>query len=161
MGTHPIFESDFDCLTGRRLSCSQKLKKMRYVAAYLLAQLGGNAAPDADALKAILSSVGVDADEEKLGKVLSELAGKNIDEVLAEGKEKLASVPSGGGAHPLPAVQQQPVEPPKKQRRRRKRSRPRAKTKIWDSASSIKPRSICRSYRLIPFCPFQTLTVKT
>merc|ERR1712064_119056 len=98
MGTHPIFESDFDCLTGRRLSCSQKLKKMRYVASYLLAQLGGNAAPDADALKAILSSVGVDADEEKLGKVLSELAGKNIDEVLAEGKENLASVPSGGAA---------------------------------------------------------------
>ena len=31
-------------------------------------------------------SVGVDADEEKLGKVISELSGKNIDEVLAEGK---------------------------------------------------------------------------
>ena len=58
-------------------------------------------------------SVGVDADEEKLGKVISELSGKNIDEVLAEGKsqmflgrdwkwflgkEKLASVPSGGAA---------------------------------------------------------------
>merc|ERR1712176_1582170 len=98
MGTHPIFESDFDCLTGSRLSCSQKLKKMRYVAAYLLAQLGGNDAPDADAIKAILSSVGGDADEEKLGKVISELSGKNIDEVLAEGKEKLASVPSGGAA---------------------------------------------------------------
>ena len=28
---------------------------MRYVAAYLLAQLGGNAGPDADAIKAILS----------------------------------------------------------------------------------------------------------
>merc|ERR1712235_123797 len=73
---------------------------MRYVAAYLLAQLGGNEAPDADAIKAILSSVGVDADEEKLSKVISELSGKNIDDVLAEGKEKLASVPSGGGAAP-------------------------------------------------------------
>ena len=41
-------------------------------------------------------SVGVDADEERLSKVISELSGKNIDEVLAEGKEKLASVPSGG-----------------------------------------------------------------
>merc|ERR1711970_751835 len=70
---------------------------MRYVAAYLLAQLGGNDAPSADDLKAILSSVGVDADEERLGKVMSELSGKNIDEVLAEGREKLASVPSGGG----------------------------------------------------------------
>merc|ERR1711915_320532 len=96
MGTHPIFESDFDCLTDVCFVLNQL--KMRYVAAYLLAQLGGNDAPDAAAIKAILSSVGVDADEEKLGKVISELSGKNIDEVLAEGKEKLASVPSGGAA---------------------------------------------------------------
>ena len=69
---------------------------MRYVAAYLLAQLGGNSEPSGDDIKNILSSVGVDADEERLSKVISELSGKNIDEVLAEGKEKLASVPSGG-----------------------------------------------------------------
>merc|ERR1712099_67031 len=74
--------------------------KMRYVAAYLLAQLGGNDAPDAAAIKAILGSVGVDADEEKMNKVISELSGKAIADVLAEGKEKLASVPSGGGAAP-------------------------------------------------------------
>ncbi|CBY33355.1 unnamed protein product [Oikopleura dioica] len=71
---------------------------MRYVAAYLLAQLGGKDAPTADNIKAILSSVGIDADEEKLSLVISQLAGKNIDEVMAEGKEKLASVPSGGAA---------------------------------------------------------------
>merc|ERR1711970_805602 len=85
---------------------------MRYVAAYLLAQLGGNDAPDADAIKAILSSVGVDADEEKLSKVISELSGKNIDDVLAEGKEKLASVPSGGGAA---AAEEAPKEEEKKE----------------------------------------------
>ena len=45
-------------------------------------------------------SVGVDADEEKMNKVISELSGKAIADVLAEGKEKLASVPSGGGAAP-------------------------------------------------------------
>merc|ERR1712127_687753 len=108
MGTHPIFESDFDCLTDP-FRATQKLK-MRYVAAYLLAQLGGNAGPDADAIKAILSSVGVDADEEKLSKVISELAGKNIDDVLAEGKAKLASVPSGAGA----AAEEAPKEEEKK-----------------------------------------------
>merc|ERR1712027_192719 len=98
MGTHPIFESDFDCLTD---VCFVLTKlKMRYVAAYLLAQLGGNDAPDAAAIKAILGSVGVDADEEKMNKVISELSGKAIADVLAEGKEKLASVPSGGGAAP-------------------------------------------------------------
>merc|ERR1711878_84057 len=98
MGTHPIFESDFDCLTDVCFVLNQL--KMRYVAAYLLAQLGGNDAPDAAAIKAILSSVGVDADEEKMNKVISELSGKAIADVLAEGKEKLASVPSGGGAAP-------------------------------------------------------------
>merc|ERR1739847_21296 len=103
MGTHPIFESDFDCLTGRKgVSCSQL--KMRYVAAYLLAQLGGNGSPSAADIKKILASVGVDADEERLGKVISELSGKNIEDVLAEGREKLASVPSGGGAAAAPAA---------------------------------------------------------
>merc|ERR1712226_802227 len=96
MGTHPIFESDFDCLTDVCFVLNQL--KMRYVAAYLLAQLGGNNAPDAAAIKAILGSV--DADEEKMNKVISELSGKAIADVLAEGKEKLASVPSGGGAAP-------------------------------------------------------------
>merc|ERR1712013_425466 len=96
MGTHPIFESDFDCLTDVCFVLTQL--KMRYVAAYLLAQLGGNDAPDAASIKAILGSVGVDADEEKMNKVISELSGKAIADVLAEGKETLASVPSGGGA---------------------------------------------------------------
>merc|ERR1711963_731509 len=64
----------------------------------LLAALGGNESPSADDIKTILSSVGIDADDEKLGKVISELAGKSIADVIAAGNEKLASVPSGGGA---------------------------------------------------------------
>lgn len=43
---------------------------MRYVAAYLLATLGGNASPSADDVKKILSAVGIEADEAKLGLVL-------------------------------------------------------------------------------------------
>ena len=45
------------------------LVKMRYVAAYLLATLGGNASPDEKAVTAILSSVGIEADKTKLAKV--------------------------------------------------------------------------------------------
>merc|ERR1711953_372136 len=88
---------------------------MRYVAAYLLAQLGGNDAPDSAAIKAILASVGVDADEEKLNKVISELSGKDINEVLAEGKEKLASVPSGGAAAPAAGAAAAAEEAPKEE----------------------------------------------
>ena len=58
---------------------------MRYVAAYLLATLGGNSYPSANDIKDILGSVGIDVDDERLDKVISELKGKNIDEVLAAG----------------------------------------------------------------------------
>ncbi len=37
-------------------------------------------------------------------KVVSELAGKNLEELLAEGKEKISSVPSGGGGAAAPAA---------------------------------------------------------
>lgn len=71
---------------------------MRYVAAYLLALLGGNKNPSEADISKILGSVGIEVDAAKVKKVISELAGKNIEEVIAKGSEKLASVPSGGGA---------------------------------------------------------------
>jgi len=70
---------------------------MKYLAAYLLLNQGGNASPTADDVKAVLSSVGVDAEEERLQKLISELKGKSISDLIAEGSKKLASVPSGGG----------------------------------------------------------------
>lgn len=59
---------------------------MRYVAAYLLAVLGGKANPAGGDIEKILSSVGIEADQEKLKKVISELNGKSIDELIAQGK---------------------------------------------------------------------------
>ncbi|KAL8944973.1 MAG: hypothetical protein Q9211_000406 [Gyalolechia sp. 1 TL-2023] len=70
---------------------------MKYLAAYLLLGLGGNTSPSADDIKGVLSSVGIDADDERLDKLISELDGKDIQELIAEGSTKLASVPSGGG----------------------------------------------------------------
>ncbi|KAL8247229.1 hypothetical protein R6Q59_008445 [Mikania micrantha] len=70
---------------------------MKVVAAYLLALLGGNTCPSADDLKNILGSVGADADEDRIELLLSEVKGKDITELIAAGREKLASVPSGGG----------------------------------------------------------------
>merc|ERR1719347_1481826 len=77
---------------------------MRYVAAYLLAVLGGNASPSAADVKAIISSVGIDAEDDKLSKVIDELKGKSVEELIAEGSKKLASVPSGGAAAPAAAA---------------------------------------------------------
>ncbi|KAK3408175.1 hypothetical protein EUGRSUZ_J00465 [Eucalyptus grandis] len=70
---------------------------MKVIAAYLLAVLGGNTTPTADDLKDILGSVGVEADDDKIELLLSEVKGKDITELIASGREKLASVPSGGG----------------------------------------------------------------
>merc|ERR1711963_95090 len=73
--------------------------KMKYVAAYLLAAQSGSA-PSKDAVTKILESIGADIEADKLDKVFSELDGKNVDEVIAEGMGLLASVPSGGAAAP-------------------------------------------------------------
>ncbi|NWU82032.1 RLA2 protein, partial [Onychorhynchus coronatus] len=62
---------------------------MRYVAAYLLAVLGGNESPTSKDLKKILDSVGIETDDERMNKVISELNGKNIEDVIAQGKWNL------------------------------------------------------------------------
>ncbi|RWR83433.1 60S acidic ribosomal protein P2B-like protein [Cinnamomum micranthum f. kanehirae] len=72
--------------------------KMKVIAAYLLAVLGGNTNPTADDLKNILGSVGAEADDDRIELLLSEVSGKDITELIASGREKFASVPSGGGA---------------------------------------------------------------
>jgi len=43
-----------------------------------------------------LRAVGIDSDAEAATLLIKELEGKNVEEVIAEGREKLASVPAGG-----------------------------------------------------------------
>lgn len=80
---------------------------MRYVAAYLLAVLSGNQSPDSAAIEKILSSVGVKVEKEKATKVINELKGKSLEELIKEGTKKLASVPAApaaGAAAAAPAA---------------------------------------------------------
>ncbi|KAL1825623.1 hypothetical protein DCAR_0313800 [Daucus carota subsp. sativus] len=70
---------------------------MKEVAAYLLAVLGGNSSPTAQDLKDILGSVGADANDEMLELLLSNMKGKDINELIASGREKMASALSGCG----------------------------------------------------------------
>ncbi|KAI4237187.1 MAG: hypothetical protein L6R40_005965 [Gallowayella cf. fulva] len=70
---------------------------MKHLAAYLLLGLGGNTSPSAEDVKGVLSSVGIEADSDRLDKLIKELDGKDLQELIAEGSQKLASVPSGGG----------------------------------------------------------------
>ncbi|OGE53714.1 hypothetical protein PENARI_c007G00711 [Penicillium arizonense] len=77
---------------------------MKYLAAYLLLALAGNETPSAADIKSVLSSVGIDAEGDRLDKVIAELEGKNLQELISEGSTKLASVPSGGGGAAAPAA---------------------------------------------------------
>merc|ERR1711997_1215909 len=52
---------------------------------------------DAKNIKSILGSVGIEAEDDKVALVVKELAGKSIEELIAEGSTKLASMPAGGG----------------------------------------------------------------
>ncbi|KAK6139903.1 hypothetical protein DH2020_026348 [Rehmannia glutinosa] len=71
---------------------------MKVIAAYLLAVLGGNASPSTDDVKDILSSVGAEVDDDRIELLLTQVKNKDITELIAAGREKLASVPAGGGA---------------------------------------------------------------
>merc|ERR1711977_457171 len=76
---------------------------MKVIAAYMLAVTGGNETPNVADCKKILSSVGVnlDEDEEKrLEDLVEEMAGSSLAEVLEKGHDLLKTVPggSGGGA---------------------------------------------------------------
>lgn len=79
---------------------------MKYLAAYLLASLSGSQ-PDASTVEKVLSSVGAEVDSERLQKLVSDLDGKDLSALVAEGSQKLASMPSvavGGGAAPAAAA---------------------------------------------------------
>lgn len=85
---------------------------MRYLAAYLLLQIGGNASPSAADIKKVLGAVGIESDDARLDTLISELQDKSINDVnylhsyslasllicsyhyqlIAEGSSKLASV---------------------------------------------------------------------
>uniref|UniRef100_M1AAF6 60s acidic ribosomal protein n=1 Tax=Solanum tuberosum TaxID=4113 RepID=M1AAF6_SOLTU len=46
----------------------------------------------------IHAAVGAEADDDRIQLLLSQVKGKDITELIAAGREKLASVPAGGGA---------------------------------------------------------------
>eukprot|EP00286_Rhodomonas_abbreviata_P016817 CAMPEP_0181318904 /NCGR_PEP_ID=MMETSP1101-20121128/17264_1 /TAXON_ID=46948 /ORGANISM="Rhodomonas abbreviata, Strain Caron Lab Isolate" /LENGTH=77 /DNA_ID=CAMNT_0023426423 /DNA_START=27 /DNA_END=257 /DNA_ORIENTATION=- len=70
---------------------------MKHVAAYLLAVLGGKASPTAADVKKILDAAGSKVDDAALEKVISELNGKELEELITAGNTKLGSISGGGG----------------------------------------------------------------
>ncbi|KAM3178819.1 hypothetical protein ACTXT7_001776 [Hymenolepis weldensis] len=73
---------------------------MRYLAAYLLAQMGGNSRPQEDDIKDILSSVGSECDVERAQKLIREMHAKNVNELISVGRGKMASLSFGAASAP-------------------------------------------------------------
>ena len=90
------------------------------MAAVLLSALGGSPILEAG-IKNILDSVGIEYDAEKAKKVVSKLAGKDLETLIAEGSSKLATMPSGGGggaaapAAPAAAAKEEKKEEPEEE----------------------------------------------
>lgn len=69
---------------------------MSEVAALLLCKLGGQGG-SADEIKAVLTAAGVEVNEDALTKLVGDMEGKDINELLATGMDKIKDVPMGGG----------------------------------------------------------------
>ena len=63
---------------------------MKYVAALLLAQLGGNESPKEADIEAILKACGTEIDDERVKDLLEKVGEKPVQEVVADGRQKLA-----------------------------------------------------------------------
>ena len=65
---------------------------MKYIAAYMLSKLGGKEEPTFEDIKRILESIGIEIEEDKINELISKLRGKNINEIMKEGKSKLSII---------------------------------------------------------------------
>lgn len=61
----------------------------------MLCKLGGKSGSEDD-VKAVLTAAGLEAGEEDLTKLMGDIEGKDINELLAEGAETIKDVPFGG-----------------------------------------------------------------
>ena len=73
------------------------LIQMRHLAAYLLLVIGGKENPTAEDVKSVLGAAGIEVDEERLNTLITELEGKSLAELIAEGSSKLLVGVGGGG----------------------------------------------------------------
>ena len=76
---------------------------MKYVAAYLLLVLGGNNSPSEADLTKVLEAGKVEVDKSAVSKLVAELKGKDVYEVIEQGKAKLTSVPVSSGPRSAPS----------------------------------------------------------
>ena len=58
----------------------------------------------AEDIKSVLEAIGAEAEDEKIEKLLADLEGKNVEELIKAGLDKLVSIPTGAAAAPAAAA---------------------------------------------------------
>lgn len=71
---------------------------MKYIAAYALLVLGGNATPKAADVEKVLKEAGIKSEAEHIERLITALAGKPFHELVQAGNAKLASMGSVSSA---------------------------------------------------------------
>ena len=69
---------------------------MSEIAALLLCKLGGKGG-SVDEITAVLTAAGLEADADAVSKLVGDIEGKDINELLATGSAQIKDVPLGGG----------------------------------------------------------------
>jgi large subunit ribosomal protein LP2 len=70
---------------------------MRHMAAYLMLVAGGNTSPSASDVAKLLGSAEIAVDEARLAHLMTEMAGKDVEELMEMGKAQLLKGGLGGG----------------------------------------------------------------
>merc|ERR1719504_593864 len=88
---------------------------MKSVAAYALLVLGGKEKPSAEDVEKLMRDSGVTPDSDKVKLLVEKMGGKALNEVVAAGPKKLASMggaaaPAAGGAAAADAPKEAEVE---------------------------------------------------
>jgi large subunit ribosomal protein LP2 len=77
---------------------------MKYIAAYALLVLGGNATPSAADVEKVLKEAGIKSEGSETERLISAMTGKTFHELVKSGKGKMSSMgtvvaaPGGGAA---------------------------------------------------------------
>lgn len=82
---------------------------MKYIAAYALLVLGGNAAPKAADVEKVLKEAGIKSDAEHVERLISNLAGKPFHELVKNGTAKLGAAGPAAAAAPAETAAKAPV----------------------------------------------------
>lgn len=71
---------------------------MRHVAAYLLCVLGGNESPSSSDIEKVINSFGGKVNSDQVERLLKDMEGKDVEEIMKSGKEKLSGISIGGSS---------------------------------------------------------------